>query len=114
MMKTFSIIVFLGAMTAMPGYAEIQNNTKVQDTLSPEDLVILAFRENIPLPGNVALIDALEFIVSKMEGANAESKEFLQEIRLQIHQNHENTEALTELLKKIREGFKSNQFIFLG
>lgn len=109
----FSAALFV-AITAIPGYAGPQNETQVQDTLSPEGLVILAFRENIPLPGNVSLIDALEFIASKMEGVNAESKEFLQELRVQIQQNHDNTEALTEILKKMREAFKNNQFVFFG
>jgi hypothetical protein len=113
-MKKFSIVMFLVALTSIPGYAEALSETKVQNALSPEDLVMLAFRENIPLPGNVSLIDALQFIVSKMEGSNVESKEFLQELRVQIQQNHENTELLTEILKKIREAFKSNQFVFLG
>lgn len=113
-MKKLSIVMFLVTLTAIPKYTEAAFETKVKNTLSPEDLVILAFRENIPLPGNVSLVDALRVILSKMEGSNVESKEFLQEISAQIQQNYENTEALTEILKKMRELFKSNQFVFLG
>ena len=85
-----------------------------QPTLSPEDLVSLAFQNNMPLPGNVSLIDALAFILSKIEGVNIESKEFLEQIRVQIQQNRENTEALTAILGKMRDAFRKNQFVFLA
>lgn len=78
----------------------------------PETLVLIALRENAPLPEGISIKEAIQIILSKIDGTNEESKELLNEIKKQFFDNN-NEDILAEIMYKIRDSMNKKQFVMV-
>ncbi|GAJ46170.1 hypothetical protein HE1_00495 [Holospora elegans E1] len=96
----------LSSQNSSPIFSNTNNN---KELISAQDSILIAFREELPLPGVMSLLYEIKIILGSLEGVNVEAKEALESIKLSIQENSENSEVLKTILKKLRDMYHNKQ-----
>ncbi|ETZ04816.1 hypothetical protein [Holospora undulata] len=100
----------LSSQNSSPIFSNTNNN---KELISAQDSILIAFREELPLPGVMSLLYEIKIILGSLEGVNVEAKEALESIKLSIQEHSENSEVLVTILKKLRDMYHDKQVVLL-